>query len=349
MNLVTLPESVAELHFELVCPKLKKKDKETGRIYYESSVGNKLFQRKNDNTYSQEMRNVFDHLYKNIESIIKGKVVDLNNEIENFDECLKINGLSLTEQDDKKSTLYNDIKDCFDYETYSKSEKPYTTLLKINYNTCPYCNRQYVHTYVSLEPEPGRMRATLDHFYSKSDYPYLALSLYNLIPSCYSCNSSLKLAKKFTTKTHIHPYANSFDNIVKFSINFKKIADAQEYIAKFYENPDYLEIDFNYLVDIDSDDYTRAEGNISAFHLKNIYNFHKDQVIELLQKFVLLSSGYPQDVASRYPKLFNDENDIKRMIVGNYLENDKFHKRPFSRLISDLCEEIGFKKILDTL
>ncbi|WP_433863830.1 hypothetical protein [Sphingobacterium thalpophilum] len=349
MNLITLPVSIAELHFELVCPKLKKMDKKTGRVYYDYSVGNKLFEKKNNKSYSQEMRNVFDHLYRNIETIITGTVDDLNKQIENFNECLKINRLSLIEQDGEKSNLFNAIQECFDYDAYSKSEKPYKTLLKINYNTCPYCNRQYINTYVSTGSTPGRMRATLDHFYSKSNYPYLALSLYNLIPSCYSCNSSLKLDQKFTTATHIHPYSNSFDNIVKFSINFKKAKNTKKYIANFYQDPNYLEIGFNFLVDIGTDDYKRASGNISAFQLEHIYNFHKDQVIELLQKFVHLSNGYPQYVAKNYPKLFNDENDIKRMLVGNYLENDKFHKRPFSRIINDLCEEIGFKKMLDTL
>ena len=226
--------------------------------------------------------------------------------------------------------------------------QPYTTLLKTDNRTCPYCNRQYINTYVS-KSKPGRMRATLDHFYSKSDYPYLALSFYNLIPSCYSCNSSFKLKQEFTTATHIHPYLNSFDNLVKFSIDFIKAKDVHDYVINFYQDPDYLKIGFNYLVPIGTQDYKRAKANITAFHLDEIYNFHKDQIVELLQKYVLVSNGYPQYIASNYPKLFNGENDITRTLLGNYLEIDQLHLRPFSRLTRDICEEIGFKRILDTL
>src|SRR5690606_32118753 len=37
---------------------------------------------------------------------------------------------------------------------------------------------------------------TLDHLLPQSEYPYLSLSLFNLVPSCYSCNSKLKNDKK---------------------------------------------------------------------------------------------------------------------------------------------------------
>lgn len=36
-------------------------------------------------------------------------------------------------------------------------------------------------------------------------YPHLALSLYNLVPSCSSCNSSLKGQKDFFKESHLNP------------------------------------------------------------------------------------------------------------------------------------------------
>lgn len=50
-----------------------------------------------------------------------------------------------------------------------------------------------------------------NHFYDKGTYPYLALSFYNLIPSCSTCNSS-----------KVKGNANTFENncIVLNSQNF---------------------------------------------------------------------------------------------------------------------------------
>jgi hypothetical protein len=46
MNLIIPPQSIAEEHFDLVCPKLKKANKRTGRKYFDTSVGGKLFKKK---------------------------------------------------------------------------------------------------------------------------------------------------------------------------------------------------------------------------------------------------------------------------------------------------------------
>lgn len=39
-------------------------------------------------------------------------------------------------------------------------------------------------------------RPTFDHWFAKDDHPLLALSFYNLIPSCNICNSSVKGKKE---------------------------------------------------------------------------------------------------------------------------------------------------------
>jgi hypothetical protein len=47
---------------------------------------------------------------------------------------------------------------------------------------CPYCNRNYIN---SRDDKSG---CEFDHYYNKKNYPFFALSLYNLIPSCSTCN-----------------------------------------------------------------------------------------------------------------------------------------------------------------
>ncbi|HFI0107088.1 TPA: hypothetical protein ACGOY6_001280 [Streptococcus suis] len=47
---------------------------------------------------------------------------------------------------------------------------------------CPYCNRDYINS------RGNSFGANFDHFFDKDDFPFFALSLYNLIPSCATCN-----------------------------------------------------------------------------------------------------------------------------------------------------------------
>lgn len=68
----------------------------------------------------------------------------------------------------------------------------FVRMLGVHY--CPYCNAETVGAAV-LRCKDGRVKlhhSELDHFFPKSRYPVLALSLYNLIPSCTRCNSRFK-------------------------------------------------------------------------------------------------------------------------------------------------------------
>ena len=54
---------------------------------------------------------------------------------------------------------------------------------------CPYCNADTVYV---MESGKKYVKSSLDHFYPQSRFPFFALSLYNLIPSCTRCNSGIK-------------------------------------------------------------------------------------------------------------------------------------------------------------
>lgn len=79
---------------------------------------------------------------------------------------------------------------------------------------CPYCNCHPLEVY----PTSGGKthKGPLDHFYDKARYPYLALSIYNLIPVCDQCNHE-KLTTLMSLNTHSHPFADDFHDLVEFS------------------------------------------------------------------------------------------------------------------------------------
>lgn len=91
----------------------------------------------------------------------------------------------------KKNQTYSQVRDItyaiFVTNGYDKLKKKSEIYGALDIDVCPYCNRSLI---APIDEGTGKKTATgeLDHFYCKSRYPYLAISLYNLIPSCGICN-----------------------------------------------------------------------------------------------------------------------------------------------------------------
>ena len=116
----------------------------------------------------------------------------------------------------KKNNKY--IKFIFNYtDLQTERIKPFFEE-NLNISTCYYCNIDFVNTYNTKGGKKNKF--TLDHFYDKATYPYLALSLYNLIPSCYTCNSKLKKNEEFK---NLAPSSQKYDFETK--VKFKLFLD----------------------------------------------------------------------------------------------------------------------------
>ncbi|WP_462204599.1 HNH endonuclease family protein [Klebsiella pneumoniae] len=129
------------------------------------------------------------------------------------------NAINKRNNPELKKYLLREIKEVINYDLFSLKSKNYNAYIlcsKSKLRTCPYCN----HAYTITTYKTGRgFRPSLDHFYDKARYPHLGLSLYNLVPSCSSCNSSLKNSRNFFKNPHLHPF---FDDE---EIHFKIKAD----------------------------------------------------------------------------------------------------------------------------
>ena len=80
---------------------------------------------------------------------------------------------------------FENLKICFNvraYETQFQKSLGKKFLNHLNIDTCTYCNRNYTLDFKNL----NNSRAQLDHWFPKESFPILALSFYNLIPSCSS-------------------------------------------------------------------------------------------------------------------------------------------------------------------
>jgi 5-methylcytosine-specific restriction endonuclease McrA len=96
----------------------------------------------------------------------------------------------------------------FDYDTFSEGGGgggAYALIREYNQRLCPYCQLQFVNYHVKAGKGKLTMRPDLDHFYPKSKYPYLSISLCNLVPSCHQCNTSVKRTKDPRKTNLLHP------------------------------------------------------------------------------------------------------------------------------------------------
>lgn len=220
----------------------------------------------------------------------------------------------------------------------------YRLTSEIGINVCPYCNRNYINT-VKDNKNKAIIRAQLDHFFCKSSYPLLALSIYNLIPSCYNCNSNLKGQTKFSLDKHLNPYIENYDS-AKF---------------RFYINHSDDKFDSSVLCGIDIDKKHQFEvklttkeindkkteekilNNNSIFKIDDIYSTHQDIVSELITKRYLWDDNYLKNLSSQFGQFGLDDDEVYRLFIGNY-KNEKDHsRRPLSKLTKDIFDQLGMK------
>lgn len=241
----------------------------------------------------------------------------------------------------EQSKLHKQLVKIFNYIGFSKSENwgAYELTEGLNTAVCPYCDRQYVHTFYD---EKLKIRATLDHFYDKGTYPFLSISFYNLIPSCYFCNSMLKHTKAFSIKTHLHPYLNDFGEHISFKVKFRNVKGKEQqidYTRILQADPSIITINLEPNLNSDKQICKLAQKNIHDFKLRELYSVHKDYVSEIIHKSVVYNDAFITSLFKTHPKLFTSEDEITRMVLGNYINVEDQGKRVLSKLVRDTSKQ----------
>ena len=193
-----------------------------------------------------------------------------------------------------------------------------------NISVCPYCNRNYISsTYKFLQCNNcnqellvidgtekeclgckqeinGQTKvvntAQLDHFFPKDSYPLFAVSFYNLIPSCYSCNHV-----KSNKDLEYSPYDTSFSiKIISYDSDFK-IGIGDLGIEELYQSHIDVVNELIWKKEVYTDSY--REG------LSKILN----------QTDLELSAA-----------------ELNRFITGYYTDKENYGKRPLSKMVTDI-------------
>lgn len=192
------------------------------------------------------------------------------------------------------ASLIKELTQIFNYKRFTvKSSKwnAYSLCKKSKARICPYCNHAYAFT---VQSDNGDFRPTLDHFFYKDEYPHLALTLYNLIPSCSTCNSSLKGQADFYKQPHLNPLFDS-DNI-EFYFSFG--GDTSELSEAIHSRRDDLQIKARAVTLCG-----RSENSLKTFVINERYDMLTVEAVD----FYLAKASYDEAVINTQLNLILDE------------------------------------------
>lgn len=187
--------------------------------------------------------------------------------------------------------LHDDLKVLFSYEAKEKNSKgvkynemrsAFVTFFTdkkngFNLHTCYYCDMSYINYF----PYNGgrRTQFDLDHVLDKGRCPIVALSLYNFVPSCPTCNGphikgQRQLNANLAQRIKLSPTSEQYDfeNQVKLWIRP---------VSGDVKNTGFLKHQDDYVLDLDTSMDSDYEKEINLFFLRERYNFHKCEALRL--------------------------------------------------------------------
>lgn len=234
----------------------------------------------------------------------------------------------------------------FRFEAFSKRkpwkkdlESPprdiYQLLEMMNVSVCPYCNRQYITT---VAYGNKHVRPQLDHFYNKKDFPYLALSINNLVPSCGVCN--LIKHDNNPEEEMLYPYVEGMDNSFVFHANCNK-----ENITSLLQGANDALDNFDLTLEKneafpDPELAKRAKTSIEILALDQLYKSHKGYVSNLFFQRYVFSNELLDDIQIQFGSLFKTKEEVKHMLRLMDYSPEQWNYRPLAKLTHDISEQI---------
>ena len=222
--------------------------------------------------------------------------------------------------DDKRVLKNLFVESAYDHDDFNKLD----FIKMIDLDTCAYCNRNYIYYLSGMEARP--IKPQIDHFYPKAKYPFLAVSFYNLIPSCTTCNGFEAKGELCPIELGlVNPYELTDFDQFKFTYKIHKIDVLRPLSGKHH-------IDVKFSSKIDSHD--------QLFRLEKLYQQHSDHVLELIIKSQSRYAPAYRRYLESYTSLRFDNFEIERLLLGNYAKKSEVHKRSLAKLYQDIGREL---------
>ena len=231
----------------------------------------------------------------------------------------------------------NLLERIFDYALFRKYKKTiingFWLSKKLEIDCCPYCNRNYTTSHQTFFKNiKGKnlekyVFPEFDHFYPKDTYAALAISFYNLIPSCNICNTHFKQNRP--SNEIFSPYKKVAKKTFSF-VNFPND------VATLYGAGNNIVLDFKYFCNKETEN--ELTKSLEFFGIKDTYEkCHSDLIREIIHKKLAFSDRYISELQNTYKIPFEEAYKI---LFETYYEDDNHHKRPYSKIKKDIYEDL---------
>lgn len=231
-----------------------------------------------------------------------------------------------------KIKLHDDLKELFNYKNrhtgkfrgmsddiinFFKDEKNGFKIYR-----CHYCDMSYINYFQYAKGK--RTQFDLDHVLDKGRCPIVALSLYNLVPVCPTCNGPHIKGQRTMTITlaqrqKLSPTSTLYDFDNKVKIWIKPIA-GKMHNTNILKRQDEYELDFDTTADMD------YKKEVEFFFLKERYNYHKCEALRLV------------DLKTKYSK--SKIVELARIICGRGKTKNKTLTLEAYRIVEQIRADI---------
>lgn len=243
-----------------------------------------------------------------------------------FDYSRKIdiavkNGILTQEKNGTRKAMKDEISKLFNYDGYRDTIAGFfmDSVNIFEIHTCHYCEMAYVNYFKNSYGRKIR-HFDVEHILDKGKCPLVALSLYNFLPSCQSCNRTIKRSNcvgetSKSTKTgrlkdivlKLSPTNPQFDFDRNISFYIKPTDPMNKNFEELLAHQEDFELDFH--IDGDADYLYMVE----QFHLKERYNYHKVEAFKLKDKF----DHYPKSKREEIAKIVGrSEKEVAEDLFG---------------------------------
>lgn len=214
--------------------------------------------------------------------------------------------------------VFADYHDCYENvrdHKYNNKKISIALTEDLNLTVCPYCNRDYING--RSDDNSG---CQLDHFFCRSKYPFLSVSLYNLVPSCSVCNN---------IKRENVGLVSPFDDSFKFDKEIK---------FRYIKSKDYIKLKRK--------GKSKIKNNIDTLKLEDAYQIHNSEAKKILEKKETYVSSNLDEIADCINKWTNksgkggeiDRHYLQNLIYGKEMEAEDYKTCALGKFKHDILE-----------
>ncbi|MDR6760256.1 hypothetical protein J2Y38_000435 [Flavobacterium sp. 2755] len=196
--------------------------------------------------------------------------------------------------------------------------------------SCPYCNENFTYSFrYKAGVNPVRRTFDWDHIYSKTDYPFLSISFFNLTPCCKVCN----FIKSSQNVNFFNPHLN-------VNVNDSYFFLLNPTGAGFITDTSQLNLN---LVLIKGKYIQEFKDSITTIGLLDRYRLHKEVIKDILNKQRMYPLSYLTAVQNQLsPVLTPKHSQLRAVLYGTNFSHNSFYKRPFSKLTFDILNNSNY-------